>query len=54
MFPESSPKAKDNFDQMLRESTSGEVVAKISEVNAEIDVFDLLPKINIPTLIFHC
>ena len=54
MIPESSPKAKDNFDQMLRESTSGEVVAKISEVNAEIDVFDLLPKINIPTLIFHC
>jgi pimeloyl-ACP methyl ester carboxylesterase len=54
MIPESSPKAKDNFDQMLRESTSGEVVAKISEVNAEIDVFDLLRKINIPTLIFHC
>ncbi len=42
------------FNELQRESVTGENAARIREANDNIDVTDLLPRITVPTLVLHC
>ncbi len=52
--PDGSPEEVRSFNEMQRLSTSPENAARLFEAFGSIDVLDLLPKVTIPTLVFHC
>ena len=54
MIPDASKEQMDTFNNICKIATSAKNAAKISLVNDNIDVSDLLSKVNIPTIIFHC
>lgn len=41
------------FNDLCRKSTSGEVVARLLEARALVDVTDQLPQVRVPTLVIH-
>jgi class 3 adenylate cyclase/predicted alpha/beta hydrolase len=41
------------FDEMQRQSTSGENAEQVIRTNLELDVRELLPKVKTPTLVIH-
>lgn len=53
-FPDGGPEETYWFNEMQRVSASPEMAARIFDVLGEIDVLDLLPKLNVPTLVLHC
>ena len=52
-IPEATPKQMGWFNEMQRLSASPENAVKLQRALADIDVRDLLPKVQTPTLIFH-
>jgi pimeloyl-ACP methyl ester carboxylesterase len=54
MIPEGSKEQMDSFNNIMKIATSAENAAKISSVNDQINVSDILSKLDIPTIIFHC
>ena len=54
MIPEGSKEQMDSFNNIMKIATSAENAAKISRVNDQINVSDILSKLEIPTIIFHC
>ena len=42
------------FDDLQRVTTSPENAVRIRQANTDIDVDDLLPRLNVPTLVLHC
>ena len=54
MIPEGSKEQMDSFNNFMKITTSDKNAAKISSVNDQIDVSDILLKLEVPTLIFHC
>lgn len=42
------------FNDLEKDSASPEVAERMATVNAHVDVSDLLPQIDTPTLVFHC
>ena len=54
MIPEGSKEQMDSFNNIMKITTSAKNAAKISNVNDQIDVSDILLKLEVPTLIFHC
>ena len=42
------------FDDLQRVTTSPENAIRIRQANTDIDVDDLLPRLNVPTLVLHC
>ncbi|HUP67715.1 MAG TPA: alpha/beta fold hydrolase, partial [Sphingomicrobium sp.] len=52
-IPEATPKQMGWFNDMQRLSASPENAVRLQRVLSEIDVRDLLPKVTVPTLIFH-
>jgi DNA-binding winged helix-turn-helix (wHTH) protein/pimeloyl-ACP methyl ester carboxylesterase len=52
--PESTPEHQQWFDEMQRVSTSPENAARLLERGADIDVRELLPLVQVPTLVLHC
>ena len=54
MIPEGSKEQMDSFNNIMKIATSAKNAAKISSVNDQIDVSDILSKLEVPTLIFHC
>ena len=54
MIPEGSKEQMDSFNNIMKITTSAKNAAKISSVNDQIDVSDILSKLEVPTLIFHC
>ncbi len=52
-IPGASSKLADSFNEMMRVSTSPDVAAQIFEVNAQIEVSDILHQVKAPTLIIH-
>lgn len=53
-FPEAGPEEMQWFNELQRVSTSPEMAARLFEALGEIDVLDLLPQLDIPTLVMHC
>ena len=51
--PEATPKQMGWFNEMQRLSASPENAVRLQRVLAAIDVRELLPKVQVPTLVFH-
>jgi pimeloyl-ACP methyl ester carboxylesterase len=54
MIPEGSKEQMDSFNNIMKIATSAKNAAKISRVNDQINISDILSKLDIPTIIFHC
>ena len=54
MIPEGSKEQMDTFNDIMKITTSAKNAAKISKVNDQIEICDILPRLKVPTLIFHC
>ena len=52
-IPDATPELMDSFNEMMRVATEPDVAAKIFEVNALIDVSDILHQVQAPTLVIH-
>lgn len=52
-IPDASPKQMGWFNEMQRRSASPDNAVRLQRVLSKIDVVDLLPKVQAPTLIFH-
>jgi pimeloyl-ACP methyl ester carboxylesterase/DNA-binding winged helix-turn-helix (wHTH) protein len=53
-FPDATPANEQWFDELQRVSTSAENAARLMEIDDEIDVRTLLPRVTVPTLVVHC
>ena len=54
MIPEGSKEQMDSFNKIMKITTSAKNAAKISNANDQINVTEILSKLKIPTIIFHC
>ena len=53
MIPDGTKEQMDAFNNVMKISTSAENAVRIQSANDQIDVSELLPLLDIPTLIFH-
>jgi pimeloyl-ACP methyl ester carboxylesterase len=53
-FPDAGPEEIRWFNELQRVSASPEMAARLFEELGEIDVLDLLPQLDVPTLVMHC
>jgi len=53
-MPSATPEQMRWFNDLQRMTTSPENAARIRRANENIDITDLLPQIQIPTLVLHC
>ena len=53
-IPGASPELIKSFIDFQRVSTTGENAIKVRTAVDDIDVFDLLAKVTVPTIVFHC
>jgi pimeloyl-ACP methyl ester carboxylesterase len=53
MMPGATKEQAESFNEMQRRTTSAECAARYLETTAEFDVMELLPKVEVPTLIMH-
>jgi pimeloyl-ACP methyl ester carboxylesterase len=53
-LPTGSPEEIESFIDLQRVSVSGENTLKVRMAVDDIDVIELLPKVTVPTLVFHC
>jgi len=52
--PDATPEQAQSFNDLQRVSTSPENAVKLLNIMGHIDVVDLLPQVNVPTLVLHC
>ena len=52
-MPDAKPEELDWFDEFQRQTTSPENAVRFQQAFADIDVRDLLAKVNVPTIVFH-
>jgi hypothetical protein len=52
--PDATPEQQQSFNDLQRVSTSPENAVKLLNVMGNIDVVDLLPQVQVPTLVLHC
>jgi class 3 adenylate cyclase/pimeloyl-ACP methyl ester carboxylesterase len=52
-IPTASAELMDSFNELMRVATMPDVAAQIMDVNARMDVSELLPRVQAPTLILH-
>lgn len=52
--PDATPEQQQSFNDLQRVSTSPENAVKLLNVMGDIDVVDLLPQVQVPTLVLHC
>ena len=53
-IPRAPPELIKSFIDFQRVSTTGENAIKLRAAVDDIDVFDLLEKVSVPTIVFHC
>lgn len=53
-FPDGTREVHDAWNELQRITTSAENAVRIAEANAALDVRELLPQVQAPTLILHC
>jgi pimeloyl-ACP methyl ester carboxylesterase len=53
-IPNAAPEQEHWFDELQRVSTSGENAARLMEIDDEIDVRAILPRVTTPALVVHC
>jgi pimeloyl-ACP methyl ester carboxylesterase len=52
--PDATAEQQQSFNDLQRVSTSPENAVKLMNVMGKIDVVDLLPQLQVPTLVLHC
>lgn len=52
-MPDSSPQMWAAFDELQRRTTSPENAARIMAATGDLDVMDLAPRVQTPTLVLH-
>lgn len=52
--PDATPEQAQSFNDLQRISTSPENAVKLLRIMGDIEVMDLLPQVNVPTLVLHC
>ena len=52
--PEGTPEQMNWFNELMRASISAENAARLRAAVFDIDVTELLPRVNCPTLVLHC
>lgn len=52
--PDATPAQAQWFNDLQRRTTSPENAVRLMETFADIDVRELLPRVSVPTLVFHC
>jgi pimeloyl-ACP methyl ester carboxylesterase len=52
-MPDAKPDELDWFDEFQRQTTSPENAVRFQQAFADIDVRDILSKVNVPTIVFH-
>ncbi len=52
-IPEANPDEAKSFNELQQASVSPDNAARIFEALGELDVHEILPKLNVPTLVFH-
>lgn len=52
-FPDATPEQVDWFNELQRMSTSAANAERLQRAFGDIDVRELLPKVNVPTLVLH-
>lgn len=53
MMPDATKEQAESFNELQRRTTSAECAARYLQTTAEFDIMDLLPKVEVPTLIMH-
>lgn len=53
-FPDGTPEQMQWFNDLQRMTTSTENALRIMRATGELDISDLLPRVNVPTLVLHC
>ena len=53
-MPEATPDQMNWFNELQKISTSPEVAARIRSANEDLEISDLLPQVQVPTLVLHC
>jgi pimeloyl-ACP methyl ester carboxylesterase len=53
-MPDATLDQASSFDELQRVSSTPENAARISKMNASVDVTDLARKVTAPTLVLHC
>jgi len=52
-MPDASKEQAESFNELQRRTTSAECAARYLQTTAEFDVTEILPKIEVPTLVMH-
>lgn len=52
-MPEATPDQMKWFNELMRTSVDGQTAERIRSVNEDVDVLDLLPIVDVPTLVLH-
>ena len=52
-MPEATPDQMKWFNDLQRVSTEGEMAMRIAKANSHVDVTDILPGVDVPTLVLH-
>ena len=52
-IPEARPNEYDSFNELQRESVSADTAARIFEAIGDLDVREILPKLDLPVLVLH-
>jgi class 3 adenylate cyclase/pimeloyl-ACP methyl ester carboxylesterase len=53
MMPEATKEQAESFNELQRRTTSAECAVRYLQTTAEFDIVDLLPKVQVPTLVMH-
>jgi pimeloyl-ACP methyl ester carboxylesterase len=53
MMPDASKEQAESFNELQRRTTSAECAARYLETTADIDIVELLPQVEVPTLVMH-
>jgi pimeloyl-ACP methyl ester carboxylesterase len=53
-IPDAKPEQMSGFDELQRVSITPENAARISKMNALVDMSDMAKKVTVPTLVLHC
>jgi class 3 adenylate cyclase/pimeloyl-ACP methyl ester carboxylesterase len=52
-MPEATPDQMKWFNDLQRMSTEGEMAMRIARANGQVDITDILPKVDVPALVLH-
>lgn len=52
-MPEATPDQMKWFNDLQRMSTEGEMAMRIAKANSQVDVTDIAPNVDVPTLVLH-